>query len=522
MYKVFIVDDEMIVRHAIKSMIPWEEGVYEFAGTASNGKKALASIRQHNPDIVITDIKMPDMDGIELIKALKAEKFQGEIVVLSNHQDFELVKEAMKCGIHDYVLKLTVQSQDFMKILAELSKKIDLRKRTDLIVSSREETQEAQFNIDSLKRFIMSSLMTMDEMTDLGDLPLLKSEERLLVFNIISHNCSDQTGQNLIDIINPIVDELLRSSLRHTVVQIDYRRNLVCAIYANDEYNKISEQLAVRMINLASMYYNKRISIVYGQPAFSYNQLAKELQLSEDVAALFFYESYEGACLSNRLQIMYDENQINVSDFNEMSRSLEELWGDDPKNFISGLSNWFEKGARFSYAPRLLKKILMRMLWKMEKALMITHRYKEGANIDVTWEEAIYAASSEEECIEIIRNKFEYMHEIENMQGEVSKVEVKQALYYITQHFSQKISITDVAQHVNLSEAYLCKVFKSEVGKSIVSYLNEIRLQKAHELLSSGQLLIKEAAAAVGIDDQFYFNRLFKRYYGITPKEVKK
>lgn len=102
-----------------------------------------------------------------------------------------------------------------------------------------------------------------------------------------------------------------------------------------------------------------------------------------------------------------------------------------------------------------------------------------------------------------------------------NRPEIRKALAYLEEHYAKPVSIRDVASHVNLSETYLCQIFKTQTGKSIMTYLNELRMAKAYELLSSGQLLVKEAAAEVGIHDPFYFNRLFKKHFGIAPKHVK-
>jgi len=100
--------------------------------------------------------------------------------------------------------------------------------------------------------------------------------------------------------------------------------------------------------------------------------------------------------------------------------------------------------------------------------------------------------------------------------------EIRDAVRFIEKHACERISLSDIASVVNLNETYLCKIFRESTGKSIVSYINEIKMTKAYNLLASGDMLVKEAAAAVGIDDQFYFNRLFKKYFGITPKEIRK
>lgn len=523
MYKVLIVDDEMIVRHAMKAMIRWEEGTYELSGTASNGKKALEHIRQYKPDIVITDIKMPDMDGIGLIKELKAIGFEGEILVLSNHQDFELVKEAMKYGVHDYVLKLTVQSEDFMRYLSEMAAKIDLRSGSRVSVNKRDEQMDAQQRKEWLERVVASQgiLSSQDEARVQLELPALGSEERLIALSIKLAERSSTSESKLIHTLIPIADDLFRSSVWHTIVQADDQHGVIFASYARNDCQQLSEQLAARISGLASLYYNQRVQVVYTCPVSSYAELAKEIKLCISAAPLFFYQAFEGTCLSNRKQPSDDESLLETLESSLKNLSPHRLWSDDKDGFMSDLKQALKQGAEELLDPRMLKKRIIKLMWEIEKLLLTKYGNKEAVLID-NWEEEMYEAATEQECLDIVHRNIDQLLELGSSDGKISKPEVKQALLYIEQHFTQKISVLDIAKHVNLSEAYLCKIFKMEVKKSIVTYMNELRLQKAHGLLIEGQVLVKEAAAAVGIDDPFYFNRLFKRYYGISPKEIRK
>lgn len=128
MYKVIIVDDEKIVRIGLKTIIKWNENGYELVGEAKDGISAFSMVQKYNPDIIITDLKMPNLDGIGLIKKLKEENYKCKVLVLSNYSDFELVKEAMKLGAVDYILKLTMQPDDLLKILNQMSQQLNKEK----------------------------------------------------------------------------------------------------------------------------------------------------------------------------------------------------------------------------------------------------------------------------------------------------------------------------------------------------------------------------------------------------------
>jgi two-component system response regulator YesN len=124
LYRIIIADDEILARVGIKSLIPWREHGYELIGECENGKKAYDMAKELLPDIIVTDIKMPVMNGIELIRALKAENKDIKFIVLSSYDDFEYVKEAMKLGAEDYILKLQMEPEGLLKVLQNVCNKI--------------------------------------------------------------------------------------------------------------------------------------------------------------------------------------------------------------------------------------------------------------------------------------------------------------------------------------------------------------------------------------------------------------
>ncbi|NLJ75605.1 MAG: response regulator, partial [Firmicutes bacterium] len=150
MLKVLIVDDEAIVRIGLKSMIDWEEHGFELIGEANDGRRALELYKEHKPDIVITDLKMPVLDGLGLIQQIKELPFPCRIIVLSSYDDFALVRQAMKLGAADYLLKLEMEPAELLKILAGFRHEILQEKETQFRQAQIE--QEVKTNLSTLRR----------------------------------------------------------------------------------------------------------------------------------------------------------------------------------------------------------------------------------------------------------------------------------------------------------------------------------------------------------------------------------
>ena len=137
MYSILIIDDEPIVKIALRSILPWEEHGFFICGTASNGLEAVPLIEKHHPDIIITDLKMPEMDGLELIRFLKEKEYPGEILVLSNYEDFDSVRSALLLGAADYLLKIKIQPDTLLACLNKTTKKMqDTADRKDSILKT--------------------------------------------------------------------------------------------------------------------------------------------------------------------------------------------------------------------------------------------------------------------------------------------------------------------------------------------------------------------------------------------------
>lgn len=522
MYKIIIVDDEMIVRHAVKTLIIWEGSRFEYAGSAANGMSALEMAGRTGADIIITDIKMPEMDGLELIKRLKAEGFEGEVLVLSNYNDFELVREALKCGAYDYMLKLTLKTESFMQTLEEIAIKLDGRQNAAGLSHGR----GAANPVDSKDR-IPDILRLMDSTASSTSSwkrnELLEQGSRVYSFVILLQEAIElglPLAKEFHNMLEKLVDGLFPGSDWTYIIPTEPRRFLLVIRYSSNGTSAVPEELARRMINLALMYYSVQISVIYAAIAKDEEALALEMSRSRQAEELLFYSQSLQGCLSNKeaggegdKAFWLTESKLRDS-FRAPNVAAIDLWAESAIELV-------EIAAEQHIHPPILKRALSGGIWSVAHAelLRVDNNWEEKP-----WLERVEAAGSDSQLKEIIRHLFD---EVVERTGKLAPLlakreEVRQAIRYLEQHYAERVVITDVAAHVSLSEPYLCQIFKAETGQSILTYLNEIRMNKAYEMLSSGQYLVKQAAIEVGIPDPFYFNRLFKRHYGYAPKHVKR
>jgi len=521
MYKVLIVDDEMIVRHAVKTLIRWEDSRFEYSGAAANGASALEMVRQTGADIVITDIKMPEMDGLELIKRLMETGFDGEVLVLSNYNDFDLVREALKCGAHDYMLKLTLKTESFMETLEEMAAKLDGKRGQGQSQTDTQSTIARSGNRDRIPGFLREMDSALSASSPWRGERFLKPDDRVYSFVIVLQE--DEQGLRQAGVfretLEKLADGLFTGSRWTYAVRTEQRRFLLASAYPASGSLPNEEELARRLISLASMYYSVRIHVIYAAPATDEESLAAEMHRSRQAEGLLFYSLPWLGGVSNR-ELASEDDELFLQAENRLKISLRkanagaiDLWTESALNLIDAA------GDRRVH-PRALKRAIGGVIWSVANAEAIGIR---GRWDERPWLEKVDAAESAAQLKETLRELADDVADsaMANPHKPAAREEVRQAVRYLEEHYPERVSIADVASHAGLSEPYLCQVFKADTGQSILTYLNEIRMAKAYELLASGQYLVKQAALEVGIPDPFYFNRLFKKRYGIAPKNVK-
>lgn len=520
MYKVLIVDDEMIVRHAVKTLIRWEGSRFTYSGSASSGASALKIAREQRPDIVITDIKMPEMDGIELIKQLMASGFDGEILVLSNFNDFELVREALKCGAHDYMLKLTLKSDNFMQTLNEIAEKLDEKKRPSAAHPAMQ--TEKTNRLHDLLHALYDSV-------DAAQLPGLSPEAAsellppghgVTLFAIQVDTAGEKRDEtSLTRALSQLWSDVYPGSSWQCTVAEEERRFLLAAAYPAESQSAEPAEMAGRMASLAAMYYSMNVDIIYGKPAFGPEELIEEMRRCRKARALLFYQE------AGRVSLPSDTEAV---EYDPAYERMEAEWMEDIRmGRAEFAAEWEQRalriireGAARRLLPRVVKRTICEAMWTLSRKPGLEQRREFDPSL---WLERITGAASDTELLMIASELSQEVLALaeSGIALRANRPEIRKALAYLEEHYAKPVSIRDVASHVNLSETYLCQIFKTQTGKSIMTYLNELRMAKAYELLSSGRLLVKEAAAEVGIPDPFYFNRLFKKHFGIAPKHVK-
>jgi len=525
MFNVLLVDDEPIVKIALRTMIAWEDLGFPICGTASDGIEALGLVEKLKPDIIITDLKMPNMDGLQFIKELNKLKYNGKIIVASNFGDYELVREALLLGAVDYMLKISIKTED---LIAQLQKTASLLQEQQHSLQEQEaRDQFMQSNLKSVKNTVLKEYFTdisFDLHHFLHNKPILLNlrDTPIYLFYItfdldISAEPDEKTDISMAFIENMILD-LVEAGNDIEVFQVE--ANGIIALISEQQLNnhQIEPMDFINKIRtLIRMYISLEPIIVYSHEIMGYVEARNTYWACKNALHINFYEHHP-IIQVDEIDFKGDSIHTNYVDY---SISIIKHWQQYDKDSIKAKLEAFIQECRHNHIhPDVVRTFII-------KCLDYIPLYENKIRIDDPEQyehlkkSLLYCKTIELFTVNAIQT-FQCLSLLtDTPDTPVFKKEVLDVINYIESHYQDKITLEMISSYTNFSENYLCRMFKEQVGTSLFSYINNIRMNKAAELIMQGRNYIKEVSFLVGISDQFYFNRLFKKHFGMSPTEYK-
>lgn len=505
--KVLIVEDEYITRQGIRNMMDWRAEGFEIVGEACNGKEALELVEKLRPHIVLTDIVMPVMNGLDLEQSLQMKYPDIQVVVLSSYSDFDYVRNSFQSGAVDYVLKPTLDPANLLKTMKEVAARIPgltLQGRRDRSLAacvgqmlsgfSSEETQK-QFQKAFRKPCFILAGMDVIRIFD-GDQTALEGQEKLLSQSLEKNMPGCGFVQLVVDesVLLLVVNftqserESVLRMLRNSIGQIARQEPQVCYAVSR-EFNTPS--------HLKEVYSGSFLRSL--DRNFYYK--GKHFLTEED-----FQESRES-------------EKFNIANY---TRLLETLQLEKALDF---LGNYVNKAISERSPGEMELKTLVQNAWYQ----MISVLEDQGLNADslsylkrdcLVKIHACRYAEDFGQLFSVMETDFRSLiskYKIESQGNTIQSI-----LNYIDSHYNEQLTLSSLAKQFNFSYSYLSSYFRSHHTEGFSEYLNKVRILHAAELLRAGTLAISDVCAAVGYTDQSYFARVFKKMTGTTPREYRR
>lgn len=510
MYKVLIAEDEPPVLRYLSKIIEMKCGDFEVAATAENGQEALEILRKLNVDLLLTDAKMPVLDGIKLISLLRQEYPDILTVVISGYQNYEYVKQAFKSGTFDYILK-PVQPSQMQKLFVTLKEKLDnwyyqkRQKQLQNILLGQPYDLEAWTNSDNLK-FKVSIIRK-------NGLP--------------SRNIMDYSdiGTHLFENIQ--LSEFRRLLCTDDVFVLDGRdlneTIIVCAYRMIKDYEDYRDyKLYTRILqNLKSpqSYY----TFIFDE------EFVSIAEIKERVKKLF--NSMECKLIIGKNQVLSLETcELSTSEFpildatwkNSFEYFLSNKDMDQTKNLLVKLFNDWEKQERTQI---WVKKMIGQVVNIIERNIIPTSMQQIIDNEKII-EEATYCSTSFGELMaatwDVIDNTVND-EKIKNTNKKNTKDLFTKIEQYVNKNLSSQCTLQNVADSFGISQTYLSRLFRQYKAMSFNKYVTLLRIDNAKGLMDKNpSMLLKDVASIVGYQDPYYFSRVFKFVTGCSPSVYNK
>lgn len=458
MIRVLIVDDEKIVRKGLISFMPWEVFGMSVVGEANNGEKALEFLETNKVDLIVTDLAMPVMSGIELMEEVSRKFPHIQIVVLTLHQDFEYVQKALRIGAIDYIAKTELEKEQFEDVLGRIVSLIEQKDSLNKNLSNENENEAT------------------DDLVVLYALNLQKYEAKLdsaLLKRALEADSGTWYWTDIVEQEKTLIIEWL------------------------SEIDSKSEHALIMFKNLKGM---DRKSIL---------QLLRGYQKSD----LFYdYNPAEPFQIVHSEDVLMKEKKETKYDLNEMKEKwVSGEWIYDEAIFarmiheLKSLRMQPIRLTRFFYSltdewNRLYSQILSEPI-TIEDFLSSWFHFEK-------W------LKETREIIKVINTKTPYSDEIHDS--------IMRAVTMAQRMINQPLTAGEIARKVNMSSSYFSQCFKDIIGQTYTDYLREIRIERAKEYLQNSSKTIQWISEKVGYNDEKYFSRLFRDYVGVLPSDYRK
>ncbi len=487
--KVLIVDDERLIRQGILHYINWQDEGFEVVGEASNGEEARVLIDELRPDIVITDIVMPVMNGTDLIKAIKRDHPTIEVIVLSSYADFDYVRDTFKHGVIDYILKPKLDGDVLLDTLKRVEKTAALKGHA---------SQPTKADV-SLKAKVEKVLKKYHHASDLAEIDQWLAGS---VFMFVEVRRSDFSNEIPLQSIEQLDSIELERDDHHTL----------CLVYGeaphlNEAMTKVADTMKAGATSLLQSSMSDK--------AHDLSRLYDEIKL---LRRYHFFLS-EQALLRFEALPPHEpcEKPFDLSVFLTLFKQGKY---DVTLRYIDDYLNRVKQA--YQSEPNEVKNLLGNIIFNM--VVVLTEKTGSHEHFEQKKYQYFNAINHSTTLVEAYFHFQQFYNELTDERSKANETDdnLTKLLAYIDDHYSEPLALTDLSAHFHFNPSYLSSYFSQHLNKGFSDYLTDVRITKAKELLDNPNLSIADVGSMVGYHDHSYFCKVFKKKTKLSPSRYRK
>ncbi len=524
MLRVAIIDDEIWVCRLIQKLVDWESLGLEICFVENDGESGLERIIDERPDIVITDIRMPDMDGMQMIEEMRNKQISSKIIIMSGYPDFSYAKRVLKSGASEYLLK-PVEKKRLEEVLLRLIQEINTEKKIEADLY-RHQKDSGRIH-EMLEQLFIKSLVTQkpieEKILEVGIKNIFNNPDNYW-FRVLLVKGLSGTAEN--DEILKFISEYNRISGNDlikffTFFFYNYRGFI---INYSDEFEKNVPELFLNEYLKVGSETGLKLVYSYSFKTKSIDEIASCLTTSFKGVLNYLSSEAPDKMLFSNEQVITEEKGIVPRELSKMLLlNVEALSVENSLSIISQMYDVLEKKAEEKPYIIFVKsiKICDYVLRSLKSG------FEDDIGAELKYEKEFFCRLSECNGIESFRevalNFFgELIEEFYKLKRNKSRNLIEKAKNYIQLNYDKKLSLNDIAEQLYLNPKYFSNIFKKETGIGYAEYLNTIRLDVSKTLLKDNVYSIGQVASKVGFSDPKHFSKVFKQKTGVTPNEYRK
>ncbi|WP_162341759.1 response regulator transcription factor [Paenibacillus paridis] len=543
MWRAVIIEDEQKIIQIMRGIAIWEELGIEVVGDAQNGEAGLALILAEQPDIVITDIYMPVMNGLAMIEQLREQQFAGKIIVLSGYSDFEYARQALRLQVDDYLNKpisLTTMKEVLSKSIADL----------EMLMNEQQQNEKLKEKLTVYEPYVqrkwMNYVVTGSRDADFGGIEEMNRKfsawphkghlvlvfemvrtERISKLSIVDHNLFYFALSN-------IIEELAAESWPESELVELYSHHCALLLHANgDIAGEIAESKAVNLAERIAhaVYSFLKIEIIVGIGGVK--QEWREIATSTEEAFNAIYFKNRRLSTEHKVYMLpesfakeeyqpYQQLKQGIYPFKMYQELSEAVSHAQIEQAIAIIQRFIIQQDGMNNIPTAYFRHFCTELWGI-----IAHALSQAgiAQEQLQTNDEAYAAIESMNTVkemelwligqlQQIGTQFHANTNVKHLQA------VEFIIKYVHENYEKELTLTDIANEIGMSRSYLSHIFKKTTDDTFNTYLTKVRMEKAKALIVEGKLLIYEVADRVGYKNVPYFSTLFKKHTGMNPTQL--
>lgn len=507
-YKIYVAEDEPPILRDIVNKIKIHCSDYEVVGQAFNGEDALKDILRLKPDVLCTDIRMPLMDGLELIMQIKIHLPNMIFIILSGYQEFEYAKKAIHLGVEDYILK-PIDIEALSRILSQ--------------VKIRMGHQNHSRSFEALNSIINLN-------TDTTLMNYLEYEFYSLLFICINNPLNNYPNlKRYVDSINNIIDTVnLDQVMKEILLDVGCNYWIISGKFPNEKIivfgsNQIEKlnllQISQEITNRIQAC-NAYVTLALGDEKYSKENILEKVEQLQYIA--------RGAAIIGRNQILSDVSILTndwgmFAVFSDVEKRIVAFCQNGQmKSLMDEIGRLFKSWIKDSIPQRILEINIRQILRSCANNTNILIK-TDIIQVDEKVQQIFMFNSNEQTILDEILKLIETFFPVQAEKTKLAHEELVNSIEsYLNANFAKKISMEEISETFGITESYTCKLFKKYKGETPIDYLLKLRVEKAKEIMVNyPEMMIKDIAVVTGFNDQYYFSRIFKSLIGMTPTEFR-